>query len=310
MARTVKDAASILSIIAGVDSKDEYTSCIPDNGHIPDYVAACNMDALKGARIGVPRNVIAACIDPDKSWTEHRPEVNEPILTAFEEAIQKLKDAGAIIVDPVNFEDPMGWWEENPEGKLNAAEFKAILPKFLAEHLETNPHNITDLESLRKFTQTDKREEYPDRDTLTWDRALSKEAFDRDSPEFKEKLQKSLEWTERGGVIGTIKRGNLDALVMPSSMTDPWAGTAGTPIISVPLGFYPKDAQVVMNNPGQDTVDSGPGVPFGVAFMGDRWTESKLIGLGYAFEQITMARKMGKPVITPESELENVVGTK
>ncbi|CEJ88281.1 hypothetical protein VHEMI04670 [[Torrubiella] hemipterigena] len=40
MARTVKDAAALLNVMAGKDSNDKYTSLIPNNGKIPDYVAA------------------------------------------------------------------------------------------------------------------------------------------------------------------------------------------------------------------------------------------------------------------------------
>lgn len=57
MARTVRDAAAVLQAIAGYDPKDNYTSVIP---HIPGYVSACKANALHGARIGIPWNVITA----------------------------------------------------------------------------------------------------------------------------------------------------------------------------------------------------------------------------------------------------------
>lgn len=58
MARTVKDAAYLLQAIAGADSHDNYTSAIPNNGTIPDYLAACDYSAFSGARIGVAWNGI------------------------------------------------------------------------------------------------------------------------------------------------------------------------------------------------------------------------------------------------------------
>lgn len=67
MTRTVKDAAYILQAIAGPDPSDNYTSAIPNNGSVPDYVSACKVDALQGVRIGVARNVIdiySAYLDP------------------------------------------------------------------------------------------------------------------------------------------------------------------------------------------------------------------------------------------------------
>lgn len=56
MARSVKDAAYLLQAIAGRDPRDNYTSAAP--AKLPDYAGACKVDSLKGARIGVPRNVI------------------------------------------------------------------------------------------------------------------------------------------------------------------------------------------------------------------------------------------------------------
>lgn len=61
MARTVKDAAYLLQAIAGRDPLDNYTSAAPAT--LPDYVAACKFDSLRGVRLGVPRNVVAAYRD-------------------------------------------------------------------------------------------------------------------------------------------------------------------------------------------------------------------------------------------------------
>lgn len=61
MARTVKDAAYLLQAIAGRDPLDNYTSAAPEP--LPDYVAACEFDSLKGTRIGVPRNAVAAYLE-------------------------------------------------------------------------------------------------------------------------------------------------------------------------------------------------------------------------------------------------------
>jgi amidase len=47
---------------------------------------------------------------------------------------------------------------------------------------------------------------------------------------------------------------------------------------------------------------------FGLSFLGARFTEEKLIGFGYAYEQRTMVRNMVQPYITPNIELKDVVG--
>lgn len=92
IARTVKDAAYILSAIAGYSPYDNYTSAIPYPNHaIPDYTAACNFSALRGKRIGIPRNVF-----------DIPPVIRSPmnaIIKRFNSyVIPVLSDAGAIIV--------------------------------------------------------------------------------------------------------------------------------------------------------------------------------------------------------------------
>jgi amidase len=47
---------------------------------------------------------------------------------------------------------------------------------------------------------------------------------------------------------------------------------------------------------------------FGLSFLGARFTEAKLIGLAYAFEQRTMVRNKVQPYIVPNIELKDVVG--
>jgi len=51
MAKDCKTVAAMLSVIAGKDPLDNYTSAIPFDT-IPDYAASCTADGLKGARIG------------------------------------------------------------------------------------------------------------------------------------------------------------------------------------------------------------------------------------------------------------------
>lgn len=91
MARTVKDAAYLLHAIAGKDPYDNYTSAIPFK--IPDYVAACKFSALKGKRLGIPRNLIDLTNDATAA----------PIIPVFNAALKVLEAAGAIVVENTNF---------------------------------------------------------------------------------------------------------------------------------------------------------------------------------------------------------------
>jgi amidase len=47
---------------------------------------------------------------------------------------------------------------------------------------------------------------------------------------------------------------------------------------------------------------------FGFSFLGAKFSEAKLIGMAYAFEQRTKARDKMQPYIVPKTELEDVVG--
>ena len=107
---------------------------------------------------------------------------------------------------------------------------------------------------------------------------------------------------EEQGVIGALDQYGLDALVMPTFASFHLPSIAGLPIVTVPLGFFPPKTAIVMNLKGT-MVSVGPNIPFGIAFIGRRWSEETLISLSYAFEQRTMIRKTMKPYITPTFEL-------
>ncbi|EHL03468.1 putative amidase [Glarea lozoyensis 74030] len=94
MARSVTDAAMLLSIIAGKDPDDNYTLAQPFDSP-PDYSKGLKLSSLKGARIGIARNAIGTLGVVDSSA--------KPILDAFEKAIRVMKKAGAIIIDNANY---------------------------------------------------------------------------------------------------------------------------------------------------------------------------------------------------------------
>ena len=47
---------------------------------------------------------------------------------------------------------------------------------------------------------------------------------------------------------------------------------------------------------------------FGISFLGDKFTEAKLLGMAYAFEQKTQVRDKVQPYLVPKSELGHVIG--
>ncbi|QDL90665.1 Asp-tRNA(Asn)/Glu-tRNA(Gln) amidotransferase subunit GatA [Paroceanicella profunda] len=81
MTKTVRDAAIMLGAMAGHDPKDSTSADMP----VPDFEAALTGD-IRGKRIGIPR--------------EYRVEgMSEEIDRLWREGAEKLRDAGAEIVD-------------------------------------------------------------------------------------------------------------------------------------------------------------------------------------------------------------------
>lgn len=292
MTRTVKDAAHILQAIAGFDSNDNYTSAIPDNGSIPDYVSACKEDSLQGVRIGVARNVLDL----------YGSAVDEPLLEAFYQAVSEIEAAGATIVDAnfTAFEDYLS--DGNSTLVLNA-DFLANLRTYLSS-LTYNPNNITDLAQLTAFTHAFPAEQYPNRDTAIWDGAdgALTQGWDNTDPRFWDAYQANLYYGGEGGILGALERTNTSAVLLPTQLSPSIAALVGSPVVTVPMGFYPGDWNVTRNS--RDTlVTGGPSIPFGLSFMGAKWSERNLIGYAYAYEQMTKHRGDVLPYVVPNIEL-------
>lgn len=248
MARTVKDAAYLLQTIAGVDPYDNYTSAIPNNGTLPDYVAACNFNSLCGARIGIPANVL------DGNFTQYAPE-----LSAFYVAVDTIRAAGATIVPNANFTAYAEYSRSNNETLVLNADFLVNLATYF-DSLTYNPYNLTSLADLRNFTQHFPLEDYPDRDTAVWDNALDAQGWNNTDPRFWAAYQHDQYFGGEGGLLGALQRDNLDAVILPTSFSPGIPAIIGAPVVTVPLGFYPANATVYYNTRG-DLVDTGPNVP-------------------------------------------------
>lgn len=295
MARTVKDAAHVLQAIAGPDSNDNYTSAIPNNGILPDYVAACNYDAFKGARIGVAWNVLDI-------WGDY---TDAPVVQAFHEAIAQIEKAGATIVDAnfTAFEQFASPTDMN-ETIVLGADFVTNLKTYLSE-LAYNPHGVNDLADVENFTHAFPAEDWSERDTLVWDGALDL-GFDNTSPRFWAAFQATSYYGGAGGILGALQRTNTSAVLLPTQLSPSVPALVGSPVVTVPMGFYPSNWKVTLNSFG-NLVATGPNVPFGLSFMGAKWSEAELIGFAYAYEQRTHHRYGVQPYITPNIELADVV---
>lgn len=298
----MKDAAVLLGAIVGKDGLDNYTSAIPfDADDFPDYVSACQLSALSGKRIGVTRGVI------DTNDLGVPEEAVGPLMTAFNESLDIIRSAGATVVDDIF----LPGWKPFIDGQymLTAlfADLLTEIPRYFS-HLETNPHNISSLRDISKFTHHHPDEEYPARDTLIFDGAL-KDGRNNTHPDVWLNRTLALHLTGSMGILGAMKNYSLDAIVLPTCFAEYPPAMLGTPAVTVPMGRYPDDMPIIKNHFG-NLVGFGPNVPFGISFLGEIFTEEKLIGMAYAFEQRTMVRQKVHPYLHPKTEIGDIVGAR
>jgi amidase len=203
MARTVKDAAYILAAIAGKSPYDNYTDAIPF-ATIPDYVAACNLSALRGKRLGVPRNIIDTPQDTNAA----------AIILAFNAALGILHEAGAVIVEETNFTGHDSFNHSSLRSVVLQADFVSDLPNYLAQ-LSENPNDLRTVEDVRTFIRSTTMEEWPRRDTGLWDAGLAL-GHDNTAPEFWCNYTRNTYYGGHLGVTGALRNHSLDALVVPT----------------------------------------------------------------------------------------------
>lgn len=296
MARTVRDAAHVLQAISGPDEHDHLTlkASLP----VPDFVTACHGASLQGKRIGVPWNFIHALITG--------PPLNDGELETFRKALDELQTAGASIIT-ANFTEvaDLKTWRNVVLG----VDFPANMDTYL-DGLATNSHQVRSLLSLRNWTQAHGHlEDYPNRDTGFWDVFLEKrtEGWSQspDCKNYQDALVQMKKLGGDGGILGAIERQQLDAVVMPTSITHRCVPFTGGPAITVPLGAYPEMTRVVRTSNGE-LVETGPKLPFGLTFAGKPWSETKLIGIASEYEKLSNVRnklRRSPAIHVPSAEL-------
>jgi amidase len=275
MARDVETAARLLTAIAGSDSADPATA--QADAHATDYTKALRPDALKGARIGVMRFT--------GGWSV-------AVQARFDAALAVLKAQGATLVDIQHFKDrdQIG----TNENIVLMTELKADLNAYLA----TTPPAVK-TRTLADVIAFDKA--HADRELALF----GQESFDKaeatkglDDPAYKTARAISLQKAGKDGIDAMLAADHLDALVAPT-MPPAWkidvvngdqiagsgagdlAAVAGYPHLTVPMGL-------------------AGGLPVGLSFIGPAWSEAKLLGLGYAYEQASHARVA--PTLMPSVE--------
>jgi amidase len=302
MARTVADAAIMLGALEGAapDPNDPATSrCVPPPGR--DYSRFLQRDALRGARIGIPR---AFYYDPAVAPGEQRPRggLNPDQAKVMADAIEMLKQQGAIIVDPADIpsilsSDPtknLLLWSpcsgaNNSRGKDGNCSIvfkygmKRDFNQWLASLGPSAP--VKSLTGLRQFNLA-----HTAAGTLKYGQSqldISDEMdVEADRARYAADRAKDLMLTATQGIDAALEAAHLDALLFPGSNGAAIAAGAGYPTVIVPFGMVPNAPPAA---PFPDGFNPKP-APFGVSFTGTACSEPRLLALAYAFEQATKRR--------------------
>jgi amidase len=257
MTDNVRDAAELLTVIAGTDPADPATA--DADKHKTDYAAQLDANALKGKRIGVMRFASTSQLDP-----------------AFETALTFFRKQGAILVDIKKFDD-------SAIGKNENAVLLTELKADLAKYLKGSPAPIPSrsLADLIAFDNDHAQQEMTLFGQDTFEDAEKTKGLN--DPAYKKAREASFNAAGPNGIDRLLKQYNVVALVGPTagaawkidavngdSFSGGGAGSlaavAGYPHLTVPMGLV-------------------KGMPVGLSFMGPKWSEALLLSLGYAYEQ-------------------------
>ena len=280
MARTVADAAAILSAIAAADPSDPATTTRRPAGGGVDYLRALDANGLRGARIGVVRNKLFG--------------YNAAADAVAEAAIAEMKKQGAVIVDPANI-PTLGKFGDS-EFEVLLYEFKADLNKYLTALGPASP--VHSLKDVIAFNAAHAREEMPYFGQEIMTMAESKGPLT--TPAYRTALAKNHRLSREMGIDLVMTRNRLDALVAPTGapawLTDLVLGDS-----SLANSDAPSTITSVAGYP-HITVPAGSfrGLPIGVSFFGRAWSEPTLIKLAYAYEQATKHRR--PPSFAPSAD--------
>jgi amidase len=275
MTRTLEDAVTVFQVIAGPDPNDPVTvagtpiaRAFSPSGRpasLPNYLAALERGRLKGRRIGLLRQA-------------YERETTDPeIVTVFMAAVDDLKRAGAIIVDPVrvNLDNA-----RRPQGAGTCGGFKYDINRWLASHGDRIPvKSLADIIKSRKFHPTVQRR-------LEQGQEGTENGPDTEACQAESVYREQV----RAAVLETMNAEKLDGFVYPTWSNPPrligdlntphgdnsqfFSPTTGLPSITIPMGYTRNNS-----------------LPAGLTFFGRAWDEEGLIALAYAYEQATKHRR-------------------
>ncbi len=275
MSRNVRDAAILLTIMAGYDSNDPAT--LPcSKRSLPDYSKYLVPEGLKGARIGFLQNKLGKHPHVDK---------------IMEDSMNAMREAGAVLVEIEHQSRPY----EDAEMEVLLYEFRSDLNSYLGRR--GGP--MKDLAALIDFNEKHRTEEMPYFGQEIFLRAENKGPLS--DQKYREALETCRRLSRKEGIDALMEKHRLEAIASPSGRPAPVtdlvngnspgiscstpAAVAGYPHITVPAGFI-------------------FGLPVGLSFFGRPWSEAKLFQFAYAFEKSTCVRRPPQFL----TELPNLIG--
>ncbi|QQO14359.1 amidase [Bradyrhizobium diazoefficiens] len=285
MARTVRDAAMLLNVLAAEDPRDPATQ---RQKRPPDYTADLAQDALKGARIGVPSDPSDPLNDP------YYGKLSPDGAKVMTDAIKVMEDLGAVIV---RASMPTAGWMSGPGtimavlnrnplsgNKGNAVTQRIVFLYELKHDLNLYLKDWATNTEIKTIADIVAFNEANAGRALRFGQDLFLAANDTKGDlserEYKSARAMDLLTATTRGMDAYMNQHGLDAVLFPGAMGAATVARAGYPSVMVPGGF-------VSGADGKDT----PDYPLGVSFAGRAWSEHKLLRLAYAFEQASNRRK-------------------
>jgi amidase len=282
IARTVTDAAILLGAMVGVD-KDDVSTRASAGRYQRDYTRFLDKDGLRGARIGVAREVYFGYSAKSDAIAEA--------------AIKRMRRLGAKIIDPANIPTAKKMSTSEDELTVLLYEFKADLNRYLSGLASSRVRTMKDVIAFNR-AHANKEMKFFGQE---WFLRAQKTTNLKDKKYLKA-LGNNRRLSRQRGIDFVMDKHKLDALVAPTSSPS-WVidlidgdhglggssqptALAGYPAITVPAGY-------------------SFGLPVGITFMGRAFSEPTLIKLAYAFEQATRHRVKPryKPTVPPRSVL-------
>lgn len=280
MARTVYDVALSLGYMTGVDETDPAT--IASNGFLQrDYTQFLKKDALKGARLGVIRDVKG--LDPEFD-------------AIFENALRELQAAGAILIDPVNYPPHVLGARAGIVKVVCDTEVPEQFDLYYASLGKDFPHSLAEL--VRRSDEyltnrTDKSAPFPK--IYGQYKARLNGYPPRTSLAYRSAKEHGIAMV-RDAVMGMLESNRIDALVYCTRSAPPEkVGVEPTPSAKGTI-FSVRDIANITGFPDMIVPAgvTGDDIPATISFVGPAFSEPRLLGYAYAYEQATKHRTIAK----------------